>query len=222
MFGLRSLLGAAAALGALAVVPASAGAVTPHNPILFVHGYQSSGSVWNTQVANFTRDGWTAPGELNTISYSSNQSNATIAEQLRDRVNAILASTGNSKVDIVSHSMGGLSSRYYIRNLGGTATVDDWVSLGGPNHGTSTANLCPGQACVEMRPGSAFLSALNAGDETPGAVTYGTWRSPCDGVINPSSSTSLTGATNTQTACISHSALTTDSTVYAQEREFVR
>nr|MBA3524532.1 hypothetical protein [Geodermatophilaceae bacterium] len=40
---------------------------------------------------------------------------------------------------VISHSMGGLSSRYYLRNLTGTAEVDGCVSLGGPNHGTKTA-----------------------------------------------------------------------------------
>jgi triacylglycerol lipase len=32
----------------------------------------------------------------------------------------------------------------------------------------------------------------------------------------------LSGATNTKTACMSHTALTTDSTVYTQVREFVK
>jgi len=32
----------------------------------------------------------------------------------------------------------------------------------------------------------------------------------------------LGGATNTETACISHTALTTDETVYKQVREFVK
>jgi triacylglycerol lipase len=118
--------------------------------------------------------------------------------------------------------MGGLSSRYYTKNLGGDLKVDDWASLGGPNHGTNTANLCPSTACQEMRIGSAFLNALNTGDETPGAPHYGTYWSACDSVINPDSSVSLVGAANTQTACISHSALHEDAAVYALVREFVR
>jgi triacylglycerol lipase len=73
-----------------------------------------------------------------------------------------------------------------------------------------------------MRPGSSFLNALNSGDETPGAVHYGTWWSPCDEVINPDTSTILSGATNTQTACLSHSGVKESATVYAQVREFVR
>jgi triacylglycerol lipase len=74
-----------------------------------------------------------------------------------------------------------------------------------------------------MMPGSSFLNALNSGDETPGSVRYGTWRSPCDELVVPSSSTSLSGAAqNIQTACISHSALRTDATVYGQVRDFVQ
>jgi len=73
-----------------------------------------------------------------------------------------------------------------------------------------------------MRVGSKFLGELNAGDETPGAVSYGTWWSPCDEIINPDSSVALSGATNTKTACISHSALMSDKTVYEQVREFVK
>jgi triacylglycerol lipase len=76
-------------------------------------------------------------------------------------------------------------------------------------------------SCAEMRVGSAYLANLNSGDETPGSVAYGTWRSPCDLVINPVSSTSLSGARNTVTACIGHNTLQTDGTVYAQTRDFV-
>ena len=53
-------------------------------------------------------------------------------------------------------------------------------------------------------------------------MNYGTWWSPCDEVINPDSSVALSGATNTQTACMSHSSLHENATVYAQVREFVR
>ena len=204
--------------GASLIAPSAA---TAHDPILFVHGWSSSGSVWNTMISRFQADGWTA-SELNNWSYNTAQSNATTAAQIRDKVNQILSVTGAAKVDLITHSMGGLSSRYYVKNLGGDMTVDDWVSLGGPNHGTDTANFCSQTSCIEMRIGSTFLANLNAGDETPGAVNYGTWWSPCDSIINPDSSVSLSGATNTKTGCISHTSLPTDATVYAQVRDFVR
>jgi len=192
------------------------------DPILFVHGYTSNASAWDTMRARFQADGWEA-NRLFAYTFSSTQSNATIAQAVRTRVNEILAATGAAKVDIVTHSMGGLSSRYYIKNLGGQSTVDDWVSLGGPNHGTTWAYGCFFfSPCNQMIPGSSFLNGLNSGDETPGAVNYGTWWSPCDELINPDTSTILSGATNSQTSCMSHSTLRTDTTVYGQVREFVR
>jgi triacylglycerol lipase len=192
-----------------------------NDPILFVHGWNSSSSTWNTMVNRFAADGWTS-AELNNWSYNTSQSNATTASQIKAKVDGIISATGAAKVDIITHSMGGLSSRYYVKNLGGDLKVDEWVSLGGPNHGTDTANFCFSTACSEMRIGSSFLTALNSGDETPGAVSYRTWWSPCDSVINPDSSVSLSGATNTKTACLSHSNLHQDATVYGQVRDFVR
>ena len=118
--------------------------------------------------------------------------------------------------------MGGLSSRYYLKNLDSAGKVDDWVSLGGPNHGTQSANGCFQTSCVEMRPGSTFLKKLNQGDETPGAFHYGTFWSNCDGVIFPADSTVLTGATNTNVGCVTHSELHENAGVYTQVRNFVQ
>jgi triacylglycerol lipase len=204
----------------MVLAPTPAPAATVHDPILFVHGWNSSSSTWNTMVGRFSADGWAA-NEIWNWSYNTSQSNVTTASQIQTKVNEILAATGATKVDIISHSMGGLSSRYYSKNLGGSTKIDQWVSLGGPNHGTDTAYFCTQTSCKEMRPGSTFLNNLNSGDETPGTPQYRTWWSPCDTVINPDSSVALSGATNTQTACISHSDLHQDATVYAQVRDFV-
>jgi triacylglycerol lipase len=212
------LVTAAASVLAIAL-PAVAQA---RDPILFVHGWNSSASTWNTVVGRFAADGWTS-AELNTWSYNTAQSNATTAQQLASKVNSVLAATGAARLDLISHSMGGLSTRYYVKNLGGGPRVDEFVSLAGPNHGTGTANLCFwNTSCFEMRPGSSFLNALNSGDETPSTPRYGTWWSPCDEVINPDTSTILSGAANTQTSCVSHSGVKDSATVYAQVREFVR
>jgi triacylglycerol lipase len=218
----RRLTAIVAAIALCITGTALASTAAAKDPILFVHGWSSTSSVWNTMIPRFEKDGY-AKSELSAYSYNTSQSNKVSAEkEVKPRVEALLKSTGATKVDIIAHSMGSLNSRWYIKFLGGEAKVDDWVSIGGPNHGTETANFCFSTACTEMRVGSKFLGELNAGDETPGSVNYGTWWSPCDEIINPDSSVALSGATNTKTACISHLGLLSDETVYTQIREFVK
>ena len=218
---LAGLFLAALSLGLFAS-PGRPSSASHVDPILFVHGYTSNAATWNTTIARFQADGWEA-NRLFAYTFSSTQSNATVAQAVAQRVNEIKAATGAAKVDIITHSMGGLSSRYYLKNLGGTANVDDWVSLAGPNHGTTWAYGCFFfSPCNQMIPGSSFLNQLNSGDETPGAVNYGTWWSSCDELINPDTSTILSGATNTNVGCLSHSGVKDSAAVYAQFRDFVR
>lgn len=208
-------------LAALALLFSFGAVAQAHDPILFVHGWSESGSLWKTMIERFEKGGWTA-SELNNWTYNTKQSNVTTAKEVATKVTEIMKKTGATKVNLITHSMGALSTRYYIKNLGGESTIEDWVSLGGPNHGTTTADFCFEVSCEEMRPSSKFLNELNAGDETPGAVHYATWWSPCDEIINPHESVILTGATNTETECISHVALTTNEKVYVGVREFVK
>jgi triacylglycerol lipase len=214
----KTLLAVALATAALLAPAASAVA---HDPILFVHGWNGSESNWTTMISNFSTEGWTRE-ELNNWRYNTSQSNVTTAREVATKVEAILRATGASKVDIIAHSMGSLNTRYYLKNLGGAARVDDWVSLGGPNHGTSSANVCGEASCVEMRIESTFLRELNATDETPGTTSYGTWWSSCDEFINPDESVLLSGATNTAAGCVGHIALVSNATVFTGVKEFVR
>ena len=191
-----------------------------HDPILFVHGWNANSTTWTTMVSRFKNDGWTN-AELVNWSYNFRQSNATIAAQIQAKVDSILLATGATHVDIITHSMGTLSARYYMKNLGGEGKVDALVSLGGANHGTNTAFFCVDTSCIEMRPNSSFLTALNSVDETPGTARYATWWTSCDSVILPQTSTILSGATNTQTACMQHSDLHENATVYSQVKSWI-
>lgn len=134
----------------------------------------------------------------------------------RDWVNQIRSQTGASRVDIVSHSMGALSSRYYIKNLGGQSYVNDYVSIAGPNHGTAWAYGCLiFTSCQQMVPGSSYLNNLNATDETPGtSISYATIRSDCD-LIVPSGVPLSGAASNASAGCLDHNGMLSNSYTYS-------
>jgi triacylglycerol lipase len=207
---------------AAAVLAWPAAGASAREPILFVHGWSGAAWNWDIMIDRFEADGYPS-SELRAFSYNTAQSNASTAQTVASEVEGLRTRTGAERVDVVAHSMGSLSSRYYLRNLGGTARVDEWVSIGGPNHGTYTAAACSLLvSCRQMLPGSSFLDALNSGDETPGAVRYGTFWSPCDEIINPDTSVILSGAANTRTGCIGHISMLASPGIYAGVRDFVR
>lgn len=125
------------------------------------------------------------------------------AAQLKTFVAKVLAATGAAKVSMVGHSQGGMMPRYYLKFLGGATKVDDLVGLAASNHGTSNplvltpglGYLCP--SCLQQKTGSAFLKRLNAGDETPGAVSYTNIVTRYDEVVLPYTSGYLTGPNTT-------------------------
>jgi len=120
----------------------------------------------------------TLPGDDNVVN----------GKYIRDQVVAL----NWSRLDIVGVSMGGLSSRYYLKTLNGTASVDAYVSLGTPQYGIWGACLLPQSQGGQMCPTSSFLKALNTGDDTPGTVRYMTLWGKADTTV-PQSATKLDG-----------------------------
>jgi triacylglycerol lipase len=219
----------AAVAAVLVVVPFAGHAATApdagavgQNPVLFVHGFSSSASTWSTVKGYFLAQGYTN-AQLRAFSYNWAQSNATTAGQVASEVNTLLAANpGATRVDIIAHSMGALSSRYYVKNLGGTAKVDELVTLAGANQGTTWAYGCYIlTSCRQMVPGSSFVNQLNASPSVPGPTRHGAWWSPCDLVIVPNANAQIPGGVNTQTACLGHSELKDNATVFAQVYAFV-
>ncbi|MGW7101555.1 esterase/lipase family protein [Streptomyces sp. NPDC054838] len=225
--GLPALLTLCLTLCAVLLVPAQARAgarAAARNPVVFVHGYNADPGVWGSLREDLRADGY-ADAEFFSWGYDTHRSvNEVLAGQLGAYVDRVRRETGAARVDIVGHSFGSLVSRWYVKYGGGTATVAHWVSLAGPNHGTSTAWACAlwDQACRDMTPGSYVVKNLAAGDETPGAVAYATFRSDCDEVVNPDDSVPLTGATNVAVGCLKHNDLLGDDATSAGVRAFLR
>jgi triacylglycerol lipase len=127
------------------------------------------------------------------------------AEYVVNAVREIAAATGRP-VDVLGHSQGGLEPRWAVKWWPDVrASVDDLVMLGTPNHGAAAADIvgvagCTG-SCLQMQSGSKFLRALNADDETPGAVSYTSVYTLFDELVQPSfpassASARVAGGTN--------------------------
>jgi triacylglycerol lipase len=188
-------------LAVLAVLTAIAlpAAASAAEPVVLVHGTFGDSTNWG-----YVRPQLEARGYRTfAIDYGTRGTGdiAASARELASFVDGVLAQTGAAKVDIVGHSQGGMIPRYYVKNLGGAAKVDDLIGLSPSNHGTDTPlaamsdpRLCA--ACRQQAAGSDFLTALNAGDETPGDVDYTVVQTRYDEVVTPFASAFLDGATN--------------------------
>ncbi len=144
------------------------------DPIFLIHGYRGSASnlselkTW-LQAQGRTVVALSLPG----------QDNKVIAQYIKDQA----AARGWKKFDLVMHSMGGLSGRYLIKSLGGTATVQGYVSLGAPQYGVYSACVLPSFYGGQMCPWNSFLTALNSGDDTPNGPAWATIYSRNDEIV---------------------------------------
>ena len=170
-------------------------------PVVLVHGtFESATDNWLTVSPQIKAAGYC----VFALDYGDRGTGdiPTSAGELKRFVDAVLGATGARKVSLVGHSQGGMMPRWYLKFLGGAAKVDDLVGLAPSNHGTTNpgalvagATVCP--ACDQQRAGSSFLQTLNAGDETPGAVSYTSIETRYDEVVTPFTSAFLAAGPNT-------------------------
>ena len=125
----------------------------------------------------------------------------TSTEYVVHAVRRIAARSGR-RVDVITHSQGGMEGRWAVRWWAGArAAVDDLVLLASPNHGIAPADACRASgdcwpAVWQMGTDADFLAALNRGDETPGGVSVTNVFSLSDELVQPSTTVPLEGAAN--------------------------
>lgn len=130
--------------------------ITTNVPVLLIHGLHGSDKInpsdtstwtyWNNitfQLSGLNNDVWE-------VFYTpANVSNFMTAGLLRNEINTVLSLYSHSKIDVVSHSMGGLVTLGYIYGLGKTSVntsitygnnIRNLVMIGGPIHGSYSAN----------------------------------------------------------------------------------
>lgn len=176
------------------------------DPVLLIHGYRGDPATWADMIARFAEQGRTAlaidlPSENNIVN----------AAAIRDFV----AARGWSRVDLVGHSMGGLSARHFVKFLKPEVVIDSYVSLGTPQYGIYTACVLPSSYGGQMCPTNRFLGDLNRRDDTPGKAAWTTIYSTADLYVPTSSSRLDGGACHVQVSGVGHNELDNDATVFA-------
>jgi triacylglycerol esterase/lipase EstA (alpha/beta hydrolase family) len=138
----------------------------------------------------------------------------TFAAHLGRVVREVTEATGQPRVILVGHSMGGLASRAYLR-AHGAGRVAGLVTLGSPHHGTALAALGAGQNGKQMRRGSDFLRGLEAaeGEKGPGCPGLAVY-TVHDNLVAPQESSRLAWARSEAIHGVGHLAMLLDGRVH--------
>ena len=127
-------------------------------PVLLVHGLVDNRSVFAVMRRSLRRRGFASVCSWN---YSPLLRNvAEGAHELAERVEQICAETGNERVHVVGHSLGGLIARYLVQRLGGDRRIQSLVTLGTPHQGSRWAHVVPAPLIRQLRPGSELYQEL--------------------------------------------------------------
>lgn len=194
------------------------------NPVVLVHGTGGNAATnWWTYAALLHNNGYcvyaltygVVPEEAaSPVKLGGIGDITASAQELKDFVAKVLASTGAAKVDLIGHSQGTLMPNYYVRFLGGAKFVDHYVSLAplwhgeggdalgkltamGAAYGFSPDNLVPiCKACGQMAAGSAFMTKMRSGTIAAPGVSYTNIYTRYDDVVFPYTSGIQTGYAN--------------------------
>ncbi|WP_024805331.1 lipase [Nocardia sp. BMG51109] len=163
-------LGLGAAL-ATSVLAAPAHATTEPRGVVIVVPGQFVGALPYGPMADTLR----ADGYLPVVLDLKGFAMAADAEAVARAVDTAAGEHPDTPISLVTHSVGAVSSRYYLRALGGGEKVDTYIAMGAPQYGSPGG--CGQPVGAEVCPGSEFMTALNAGDDTPGTTAYYSVRS---------------------------------------------
>jgi pimeloyl-ACP methyl ester carboxylesterase len=172
-------------------------------PVLLVHGYVCNRALWRPLARWLSARGETVHAASFEPVYGAID---LWVPQLAACIDELLAATGRERVVLVTHSMGGLAVRAYLRDHGG-AKVACAITLGAPHHGSMHAHLGAGANARQMEPGSPWLTALAAAERGGVAAPLASIYSHHDDFVAPQTSAAHPHARNVALAGVGHLAL---------------
>lgn len=172
-------------------------------PVLLVHGFFCNRGAWWFLARRLRAAGFRVHAvDLEPVCAGIDD----YAALLRDRIDGVLALTGEQRIPVVCHSMGGLAMRAYLR-AHGRGKVSRLVTLGSPHHGTRHALLGPGRNARQMETGSVWLRELETWERDHALPPTTSIYSLDDNIVAPQDSPLMPDATNVELRGIGHLSL---------------
>lgn len=144
------------------------------NPVVLLHGFGNNRGVFIDMAEKLREHGFELVYRLNHNPWTDIKKNIRL---INSRIDQILAQTKpkSGKVDLIGHSLGGLTARYYSYIY--PEKVEYCLMLGAPHKGTYLAyagllgflikpllkkSKIEGMSAFQMTPGGKFLNEINA------------------------------------------------------------
>lgn len=163
--------------------PPAAAETSSGLPIVLAPGFQDTERKLDKLAAYLARHGGT-PAPLSPQPTDASVGLDILAAKLAGLIDERLGP--DARFDLFGFSMGGLMERYYLQHFGGAARVRRFVTLATPHRGTWTARVLRSQPALEqMKPGSDFLTALNADTAHLDRVAFVALWTPFDLSVTP-------------------------------------
>ncbi|MGH1563422.1 esterase/lipase family protein [Mumia sp. DW29H23] len=184
-------------------------------PVVLVHGtWENAYNNWNGLSPVLKDQGYCvyALNYGNTTGIAFLNGTGDMIESAREIgpfVDRVLASTGAAKVDLIGHSQGGATARYYANKIGGAAKVNQVIGIAPSNHPTTLSGItelgktlrlfglamdllelvnmpaAQQQADKSPAPQSPFYQEVNGAGETVPGIDYTVIATRYDEVVTP-------------------------------------
>ena len=214
-WGLHIVAGATIPLGAYDPGPQrTEGGDSTRTPVILIPGYGMNRSCLFFFQIYLRRRGFPWVWIVNNRPHS-----ATVpryAERLGEAVQRMLRESGGQKVDLVCHSAGGVIAGWYVRQLGGAASVRRLVTIGTPWHGTRTAVFGQRAHARDLLPGSDIVAGIAA----PPCPTWAIW-TRTDGMMVPFSTAAPDGVNTVEVQDEGHLSMLYSARVYRLVRDIL-
>lgn len=160
-------------------------------PVLLLHGFLCNANIWRRLQMRLRTAGF---GPIEALDVEPLLADIDFqASRVAPSLLALQRRCNGERVVIVAHSMGGLTARALLRDLGAGA-IRRIITIATPHHGIALAGALPWPNTRQMAAASPWLTALNLAQEGRFAVPIASIFSAEDNLVAPAASARLEGA----------------------------